>query len=293
MSKANGFPRLPSFKAVWAPVYLEPIMHSGECFTIGIAAIGKDKSVKVVPTINQRQLRCLFGQHGAESFYNMGSLCLEALSDHVSKTKKLTKWKSPLSGITLGEPRQANGESIDDIILIAKRLCACLSSVEKVESNGLLQVGDGLTAGDEWPMEIKEAVQLAAPHLVRNFSQSYEVIEGGRPPRYDYFGARYVANFGKLSPRRLAEGMARARMKLWNLDIVREDSRLLSGITTYEFLLWKPEDNFPLYSETERKNLAEAILELQEEAKKRALSTFPVRTAEEASRHIIHLETAA
>lgn len=289
----KDFPKVPELQATWVPVYLEPIMHSGERITIGIAALTDNGDARVVPVIGRRQLQCLFGKSGAEAFINLGAIALEALSKHIEKTHSITKWKPPFSGILIGKPRSMNSENLDDVITMAMRLSASLSSLPEKRSLTMeIQVAESPTEDDSWANQIRQAVERSAPHLLNNFGHRYNLIEGGRPPLFDYFGRKYVANFGKLIPRRISEGLKNARVQLWKLDIVREDSRMFQ-MSKYELLMWKPPVGMPLYTESELKAVHETILELEGEARTRGLSTRSVTTADEASAHIIAMDDAA
>lgn len=291
---ARSFPQLPTLKAQWAPVYLEPIMYSGERITVGIAATAANHDSIVIPALSEKQLTCIFGREGA-SLFNIVQITLKDLSEHLKESPSLTDWRAPFSGMALGEERTTLGDNLVSVVQNAMRLTACFSS-GLMALDHLIQK-DTIAAqafdDDRWPKQIFEAVQRRQPNLADYFDSSVELVQGARPTKFDFFGKRYVANFGKLIPhsKRLGQYQDNAKAKLWNLASLR-DAPGTNNILGYELILWRPAFNDPTYTEKEIHNLREAILELSEEAKREGLSTLPVHTAEEASSQIVLREAA-
>ena len=282
-----NFPKLPEVKATWAPIYLEPIMQSGERITVGIAGVTSTGEVQVMPTLNQEKLRCAFGESGV-SILDAATICLDEFSDYLKDFSSLEGWEAPLGGVSLGHARKAAGNSLHEILSMASQLTASFSSLQ-LASESLTSV-EQLGREDRWPKQIKEAVTLVAPDLEVNFNKNYNLVPGGAQTKYDYWGEKYIANFGRIMAPH--SSLKDGRAKLWNLARLREAYPFPSNNNKYELLLWRPPENSPAHTEKSMKQVNETILELTEEAKKEELGTFVVLGAQEASQRIILMEAA-
>jgi len=59
------FPKVPDFKATWIPIYIEPIMHSGERITMAIVVFPDDEIDPYVwVVLSEDALNAAFGKHG-------------------------------------------------------------------------------------------------------------------------------------------------------------------------------------------------------------------------------------
>ena len=294
MSSQRHFPTLPTLEATWAPIYLEPIMHSGEKITIAVAGTACDGEWLVMPTISEAQLKCIYGQQGT-SLFRIVELCMEDLSDYLRNAEMLKEWDSPLSGVTLGNTRQALGDDLSSIIQLGMRQTASFSGNLVAMEDALKQDGVSAFGGraDNWTKSIQEKVIERAPNLTPFFNRRLQLVQNARSTRFDYVGKKYVANFGKLIPtsERLSSLQTAAKAKLWDLEQLR-DTPILGEHSCFELILWRPSFEDQAYSEKQFRDLRDAMLELSEEAKKRALATVPVHSASEASDHIFLREAA-
>ncbi|HEU4683742.1 MAG TPA: hypothetical protein VFS39_04500 [Nitrospira sp.] len=299
MTSKYKFPSLPECRAVWAPIYLEPIVQSGERITVGIAAVGSDGSIRVVETVAQQKLRCVFGKEGADAIANITGLCITALSVHLEQKaspKRLASWAPPMSGIHMGEVRNADGSSLDEIINTALKLCSSFAVPQ--HSVHMLSIEEQSAKEDEkWVKQIRSAVARSAPQLKNSFRKRLHLIEHGRDPIYDFLGSNYVANFGRLNPKRVSHALATARIKLWTLGVARDDKQLFQiPQDRYELIIWNPliDAHAPgLFSPREIEEVKEGFAQIEEEAHRKALKVRSVISPAEASRHIIDMEMAA
>ena len=201
METKSDFPQIPDFQAEWSPVYMEPILGSGERITIGIAVQTPNGEVTVSPTLSEKKLRCAFGRNGLV-LLDSASLCLDDLSKFSKENKPLQHWEAPLSGVELGPARPAAGQDMEEILRIAMQLTAAFGSASK-ESGSEKDLESSLPAQeglDPWPEQIRKYVSREKPMLETNFYRMVNIVEGGTKTKFDYYGPRYVANFGKLFP---------------------------------------------------------------------------------------------
>ena len=270
-------------------------MHSGEKITIAVAGTCAGKWL-VEPTISEAQLKCIFGQQGT-SLFHMVQLCIEDLEDYlsISGASMLKDWDSPLSGVTLGNPRQTLGDDLSSIIHLGIRQTASFSGnvadmKDRVQADIVVKSGG---KSDRWAKAIQAQVIQRAPDLQHFFNRRLQLVQDARETRFDYLGKKYVANFGKLIPtgKQLSTLQYIAKAKLWDLEQLR-DTPIFGDHSCYELILWRPSLHDQAYSEKQFSDLRDAMLELSEEAKKRDLTTVPVHSAVQASDHIFLKDVA-
>lgn len=294
---ARTFPKPPSLHASWAPVYLEPIMHSGERITIGIAATTENGETTVVPTLTQKQLSCVYGERDGAALFNIVQLGLESLSDHLKESAEFLSWESPFSGINLGQHRETVSDDLSSLVQIAMRLTASFSSL-LVTSQGIANV-DAIAAHamdeDRWNKRIYDSVVRDRPSFKDYFNRSVSIVQGAPLSKFDFFGRHYVANFGRLIPaaRSITKLRNSAKARLWDLARLRDAAGVKGNIHAFDLILWRPPVDDMAYSESEMKTLGDTIIELSESAKAEGVTALPVFTADQARARVIELEEAA
>lgn len=274
---SNGvtFPSLPEFRAKWVPIYIEPIMNSGEKITVGIAALSNDGHAEVLSTLKEDTLRCTFGKDGL-SLLESAKICLDTFSRYLKKSKEFSGWEPPLTGVTLGEERQAAGKDFPEVLRMAARMSASLFD-DSVGSRKPVHMRG-------WRRQIVNAVIHRAPQLVGHFNQSIVLVQSGMETSFDYLGSHYVAYFGMAYARK-SETLKDGRAKLWKLARCR-DSYDNANKVTFEFLMLRPKSQI-LYS------FKDLLYELEEEAKKEELCTMLVSDAEAAGERILDTELSS
>jgi hypothetical protein len=287
----RDFPAVPSLRAEWVPVYLEPIMKSGERITVGIAAIPSIGEPIVVSALREESVKCAFGVNGI-TLMQSAELCLDTLKEYLQGHRSFEAWSAPFHGVELGPKRIGAGETLTDIVRMALRMTACFSALEPGAEDRVLeeQAAEG---EDRWPKQIRAAVQNRKPGLILNFGKTFRIVQGGTDTRFDYLGSRYAAFFGKVIPiaRNKNVIIKESRAKLWALTRLRDSSNTLS-IPAYELILGTPRDDDLAYTEAQIKLMHEVLTELREEGAKEDIPTVPVFTAEEAGNRIILKEAA-
>ena len=160
------FPDLPSYSAQWTPIFWEPILLSGEKITAIISAVGNDGQILIEPVLRQNVIKTLFpnGHRGAAEMLNWA---VESLTAHLCNGGDVLDWSSPMSGFTLGTPRQISSYNIESVIQQAIPLCASLSCI------GIESYSKSTTAtvmsNDRWRSSIKEEVVRRLPRLESSF----------------------------------------------------------------------------------------------------------------------------
>lgn len=120
------FPEEPKCKGKWVPIYIEPVINSGERLTIAIVAI-TFKDYRIYPTLsNPELLKAMYGVHG-DDLLSQIDWVLESYEKHVIVKGVLDSWEPPLSGIFMGNISSARSKDIDGIVRQGVSMCSSLA----------------------------------------------------------------------------------------------------------------------------------------------------------------------
>ena len=295
--KTFDFPaRRSTRKASWAPIYIEPVVGSGERICTAVVA-GDDNGFIVVPVPSLDRLSCLYGtQAQALSFAN--DLALNAIRDWISTRgfAAIEKWLSPVEGVLLGASRRGAGESLEDVARTG--LLQCASLVEKLVEEDETSEAVARTEVSTRRLEklVREAVVEARPELHKRFDQRFRVNERARETRIGFTGNRLIANFGMLVPGQLAVLVNNAKAKLWDLEQLR--SGALGGMfpqtggVSFELLLNRVPPDAPQYSDRQIASIEEAGQELEAEADKVQIRARQMTSPGEIATFVLEKEAA-
>lgn len=114
------------------PIYLEPVVGSGERLTIGVAVAANGERL-VAPSGVLERLAPLLGERYSDLAY-VADLALRNL-DSALRTLgpgRLESWAPPLDGVYVGPIRPGSGESLEHIARSAFELCAGLHAALSV-----------------------------------------------------------------------------------------------------------------------------------------------------------------
>lgn len=179
-------------RASWAPIYLEPIRHSGERITIANALVTDDKeTIKVVSTLNPAVLRCLFGNRESE-ILNLADLINTQLKAHLLTDPNINSWQPLMTGVYPGKIRTIKDYTIEKMLHKMVSATSSLGVTEETEAESL--------KSDKWASQIKSVVKKAAPHLAKNFNRDL-MHNGTKIATISYVGSKIAANFTEIKPR--------------------------------------------------------------------------------------------
>ena len=296
-NKTLDFPaRRSTRKASWAPIYIEPIVGSGERICTAVVA-GDDNGSIVVPVPSLDRLSCLYGiQAQALSFTN--DLALNAIRDWISTRGFATieKWLSPVEGIILGDARRGAGESLEDVARTG--LLQCASLVEKLAEEDETPEASARTEVSTRRLEqlVRETVVMARPELHKRFDMQFRVNERARPTRIGFTGNYLVANFGMLVPGQLAILVNNAKAKLWDLEQLRSGALggmfPQTGALSFELLLSRVPPDAPQYSARQMASVEEAGFELEAEADRVQIRARQMTSPSEIATFVLEKEAA-
>ncbi len=297
----------PSFAehvfAKWRPVLLEPISGSYERLVIG-CAVANQSGFHLEMANALDRLNCLYAVK-ADAVLFAVELAGNALKQDLAERgiEALLHPKGLLSGIALGEMREAEGAGLAEI---GQDWMAVLSSLydpgvgqsaseqPKVAKDTEKKTG---SESDRLPQLVLKLVSSRNIEIARYFSSR---IVDGRVRRsrssahevdIDYRGRRLVANFATLKAGNLAPAVGNIKQRLYDLKVDRERDPAHDG-RIHELILQMPSQNDPQVSDKQYLRVETAYNGLMEQADDLQLRLRPFTTAEEIGNHIVEKEAA-
>ncbi len=298
----NPFDQIPfphrrsTQKASWLPVYIEPVVGSGERLCIGVVVADSHQHL-VVPVPALDRLACIYGD-AAAALSNSAALTLAALHHRIAREGEgaLSSLRASLDGVFMGSIRTAAGESLEDIARTG--LMQSASLVEKaVEEEDSVEAGERMALSTRrLERLIKETVVGSRPELANAFNRAFRITADARPMRVGFVGRKLAANFGLLVPGPLATLVNNAKAKLWDLGQLRTGTQ--SGIfqgsagMNFELLVHRAREDDPQYSDRQVKSVDAAVVELEEEADKVSIRCRPMTSPGQMAEFLLQQEAA-
>lgn len=294
-----GFPaRRSSHRAFWAPIYLEPMVGSGERLCIGVVAGDNDTTI-VLGVQNLERLACLYGEE-ANAFIFASQVALQSTEGKVRKEgiRSLAGWLGAMDGLAFGEIRAGAGTSLEDVAKTGLMQCASLllqANNIGFEDN-VVPFAHAETSLRRLENLVRDYVAARRPELMGSFGQLYRVSDKARPTRIGFIGTKLAANFGLLVPGRIGPLVDQAKAKLWDLTQLKSGSMLdmftTVGDMEFELLLHRVSPQDPQYSDRQLFQVAAAVLELEEEADKASIRCRPMYSTLEIADFLLAKEAA-
>lgn len=283
-TSSSPFPKLPEYQADGMAVFMEPIAGSGERLCIAVAAQGTDRKYEVVPVVRESTAKCMLG-HAGPNFMTMVDLAVNSLRSHLETGAQLHSWWPPMTGIYMGEARTGRVEDLTMMLRTVARNSAFLSRMADFTADDDIET----SVSDRWLTQVKTAMKVTHPQLVKNFSCKLQLYSGGTQTTFDYVGTNYAAQLSRIVPGNALSTYARnAKSKMWELISLRDKGHTgLFQIENFELILYRPMESDPSFSENEIKRVNEAFHELEEEAGQQELTVHGVHSPEQAVEHIL------
>jgi hypothetical protein len=218
-----------------------------------------------------------------------------------SSSAALTDVKPLFSGITLGDVREAEGKSLQQI---GSSWMAAISSL--YDGSSALQLSSDVESlldevatrepADRLPGLVLDYIYEMRPGLVDFFSE--EIRENRRRRReahgvlIDFAGSHLVANFGTISPNNFAASVGRVKTRLWELKVDRDSERSGFVPRAHEMIVQHPRWNDPQLSKRQADRISEALGALEMQADQEEIRLRALNTVEQIGEHILSQEAA-
>ncbi len=279
----NLFPTYPSYKGIWQPIFLEPIIGSGEKITIVILAISKNLEYKIIQAIRTELLDCLYGNN-AFRLQSMIDWVIESINKELMVSKNLSRWNPPLLGIDIGKEVEAADENIDGILKQGIRFSASLSALAIDAERDDLGI-DAKKTNEKWIDNVCEEVKVINPSLTRYFKQKIKINNSKILTTYGFLNERNVINFGVINLTRISQGVNYIKAKILDLENFKKTSLIIKP-DNYEIIISSSIDDH-FHSEKSLNNLNDHIEMVQEIASIENIGVFIAKNAKEAAEHLV------
>jgi hypothetical protein len=210
----------------WRPIFLEPIVNSGERLCVGVVATD-DTNCIVQSVEGLDRLSQIYGS-AAGAFTWAARLALREIQHQVSVEGFDSLSIAPeIDGLLIGEVRPGAGTGLGDLARVALQQVASLAS-EAPSTLALEQIAipRPLASGQWGAIERRVKQQLTAQHPESEslFGMEFKPSQTARPIRFGFVGSHIVANFSSLAgnPVRTASRVDQAKARMWDLDQLRE-----------------------------------------------------------------------
>lgn len=281
----------------WLPLFLEPLVGSGERICIGVAA-SDGKAVEVVGVPRLERLSSLYGQ-ATGSLQWAADLALKEISYAASERgiERLGEVKAPVDGMSFGAIRKGAGKDLEDLARAALRQASSLAALE--DSDDMLPAVRSVDLGQPAVVaSVRKIVAQQRPELREYFNRQFTVRQAARPLQFAFVGKRLAANITQLnarSPGGLSTQIDRAKAKILDLESLR-DGKAVDALPlksrqklTYELYVSRP--SLPKSSASGRL-LREAEASLESQADDFDIQWRPFESAQQMARTLLRSEVA-
>jgi len=283
----DGIPNFPNCEAQWAPVYLEPVVESGERITIGVVAAAGGEVAGAL-TITDKAIQCLYGDASVGMKATMELALKKAM--HYAKGGFIKGFSSGIHGVVLGEAREGIGYDLEDIISQGADLCSSLSHIHADESRSVHD------RSSYWK-RVQKAMERVDKTLMPHFNRMVDVtIRGsGISLQCDYFSSRIAVNVCSISPNyRLGSLFETATAKVFRLEQLKSHDAMIAHDHRAAMMLVVPYDaTIENAKPATKKSYNERILMLQDMAEKKDFDLVIVHSAFDGAKEIQRLERSA
>jgi len=293
-----------SVRARWAPVLLEPIAGSYERLVIGVAVVGDNGFHLEIANALDR-LKCLYSEDAQGAIYAI-RLATEHLNHDLSARalEALTDPKPAISGVIIGECREAEGESYQAIGASWMRTLSSLyvagigdmgALADDIEEEADSQAEGG---NDRLPLLVLHYVRERREGYSRFFSSD---LQEGRKRRIagrsheiliDFSGSKLVANFGTLRAGGITPSVNVIKRRLWDLKVDRDQEPNTLLVRPHEMILQCPHRDDPQVTQRQYDGIQQALEALEKQADQEALRLRAMTTVAEIGEHVLVAEAA-
>lgn len=266
-------------KGRWAPIFVEPMIGSGERFTFAIAACTPDGGVAVERVIRPEVLRALYGKK-AKHFAEMLASAEEAVTLALHQN---TEARFPADGFIMGSFRAARGASLQDLVEQGRMMCASLATTTINEQHASDAEEDERATG-RWARKVQIHVTTTAQDLNPFFSREWKPRDRAIASRFGFFNGHYVAHFGVVRRDNPTSSLYHLKARLWELAAAQNDE--FTTITGRDLLLAKPKLAAATISLATREKVRDVVDQVTAEADRHQIYVLDTDSVEAASRRL-------
>jgi len=264
------FPHSPPVIAEWQPIFLEPIVNSGERIAILILIKEINGRISINKAIDEVVLKSLYAKKANQ---------LNGLIEYLEKSiRNSLNWEVPFEGIYLGDWNKAADFSMDGILKQALTLTSSLSTYATPVDEASKKL---MRDNNRWFNDVKTLVTLSRPNLVSNFDRDV-IIAKNVSYKYGFTYKSFVANlldFKNLNNQKTQTSILQMQLLSKN-----------SLITDKQLILQMPNKiELDAMTMQKKENLHEKIDIFSELLSNNNVYLTKVETAEQASEQILRI----
>lgn len=250
----------PSLKGKWLPIFIEPIVGSGERIAIAIAYSFSNGELILKQVIRQDVIEGIYG--GISSgFSGIVSSAIESISIKHLQISELQNIKVPFSGILFGPITECYASDENDLLVQAVSMTASLGTISfDTESEHVSDDGKG---NERFITAIHNETLTINPGIIQNFNRKLSVGKGKIQTRYGFVNQKIAANFGTISPAYISQYANNIKAKILDLEALKiycEEEHP----ETMEMIVWRPEKNDPLVSKKAMSKIEDTVAHLRD-----------------------------
>lgn len=284
-SLLGKLPDLPGYRAKWVPVYLEPMMASGERITIAVAALGDDGTALVRSALRAEKAKAMYAEK-SDPFMDLINTAIDSLQFHLDTKQSFEGWGYPFSGLELGVPREALSSDIIGVLRQAVSMTASLSALDfdaPAEKDNY--------KNDSWANKFRETVVANSPGLDQYFRARFSTRNSSRDLRVFFLSSNIAVNTGKLIP---GSGISYHfdinKSRLLDLLTVKENEGSIAPRVHHELIVYRPASDDASYSKIQIKAIDAYVNALNDAGDKHNIRVTTAVSAEAATKRLLDLE---
>jgi hypothetical protein len=276
------FPAEPCGSYWTAPIYLEPIMGSGERIAIAVCAAGNGES-RVENVLRWDTLECLYGAK-SDQFNGLITMVTSSLKTHLDTGGAVESWAPPIRGVSVGIATITRADNIAHAISLTVRQHASLGYLASIaDEDEEIQQNRKDSVLKSWVENIRAVAISQNPFLTSCFNVSIPLDKGDNA-RFGFIRQGYAAQFGMMSTQssQHANRCKDAKVKLWDLQNLEIEKR--------ELILAVPREDDPWMADKKvSKRIHNTLESLVAAAQKSRMSVIPMNSATEAANHLMKM----
>jgi hypothetical protein len=269
-----------SAKAIWTPLYWQPVMGSGERIMAG-AIVDYDNEVTAHRLIRNDILKTLYGSSAG----NLEKLLDTALNLQLEMAQVVGLGNLPeVMGLQKGavHTTTANSrlEALRQAVLLYSSMCN-LDLLDDANDDDKPIVSD---ANKHFVTEVREHTVRSQPQYLQYFNRQSPLFNGGEPVRFGFISEKSLVHFSVLHSVRQQQSVSSARAKLWELSGAQDYTGIRAAM-----IMAVPRFDDATLGEHQAESAKRNIEEIEKEADKKEMRLYCVNTAQEGANQVIQL----
>jgi hypothetical protein len=268
----------------WRPVFWEPVVGTGERFTIG-ALVRINNVVTAHQIMRDDVLDCMFGKAAT----GVRALLQEALAlVRLVAEAGFEEADVPMEGFLVGQPRYTKPGSISEALKVCALMHSSLSAMDYFDESDEADTPLPEETSRRFSTEVRASTLARRPELARAFGRTAVLTVGGLPVKFGFLSEVAIVHFSVFQPIRQAQSVRDARARLFELG----RAKTMSSVRSVALITAVPRSDEPTLGPRSRESALAYAREIEREADEEELRFIPVTTVDEAASRLIDLASA-